>query len=422
MEPNKSDSIWKALISRRMLSVLWLGISSGLPLLLIGSTFKAWMKESNVDLTTIGLFASVMTPYSLKFLWSPLIDRYALQFLDRRRSWIFIMQVCLSAMFFAISLHDPLADQGVVVMLAVVTAVFAATQDIAIDAYRREVLDSSELGLGSSMAINGYRIGMLIAGAGALALADQVGWNRTYQFMAGCMVLCTVFTIFAPKISGGITAPRTLKDAVILPFVDYFKRKGAIEILIFIFLYKVGDQMASDMLTPFYLSVGFTKTEIAVISKGFGFWATILGGFVGGMALVRYNLVKCLWVFGIFQALTTACFSWLALKGNDNAALSLAVFLENFASGMGTSAFSAFMAGLCNRQFTATQYALLSSFMGVPRALLGSSSGFVADRLGWFSYFIFCTVVAVPGLIMLFRAKSWLLEPDVKPESSPIDV
>jgi PAT family beta-lactamase induction signal transducer AmpG len=416
------SSILSAFTSRRMLSVFMLGFSSGLPFLLIGSTLKAWLKDLNVDLTTIGLFALVGTPYSLKFLWSPFLDRYTLPFLDRRRGWILAMQVALAICMLALSTLQPDQNYSALVAITCAVAFFSATQDIAIDAYRREVLRPEELGLGSSMAVNGYRIGMLLAGAGALTIADQWDWASSYRVMAFAMLSCLVFTLIAPSAEISVQAPKTLKEAVIEPFLEYFKRSGAIEVLIFILLFKVGDQMASDMFTPFYLEIGFTKTEVGLVSKGFGVWASIVGGVAGGILLIRYPLIKCLWLFGALQALSTLGFSWLASVGNNVSGLAGVVFFENLTSGMGTAAFIAFMAGVCNTKFTATQYALLSSFMGVPRIFFGSASGYLAKNMGWSTYFVFCALIAIPGMLMLFRARKWSQPEGQSNEvSTPVD-
>lgn len=404
--------ILRSFFSRRMLCVFLLGFSSGLPLLLIGATFKAWMTELGLSLSTVGAFALVQLPYSIKFLWAPLLDRYRPAFLDRRRGWILICQLGLAVALLALAQSDPAVHLGASALICLVIAFLSATQDIAIDAYRREILREEEQGLGASMGVNGYRIGMLVAGAGALAMAQFLSWEAAYRFMAvgvGVSILATLWAPSAPEI---LSAPRTLRQAVTLPFVEFLKRPAAWEILLFILLFKIGDQMASDMINPFYIKMGYEKVQIAAISKVFGLWATIAGGVLGGVFLLRFNLFRCLWVFGILQAVSTLGFSWLAsLPSPSLSGLAVIVSFENLSSGLGTAAYVAFMASLTDKRFTATQYALLSSLMSVPRSVLGSTSGVFAEHLGWVAYFAFCAAIALPGLLMLARSSRWTRPP-----------
>ena len=397
----------KVFFSRRMFSVFLLGIYSGLPLLLIGSTLKAWMKEANVDLTLIGIYALTGVPYTLKFLWAPFMDRYVPPILGRRRGWIVICQIFLAAGFVAMGFVRPDIDTWTLAALAFFIAFFSASQDIVIDAYRREVLADAELGLGSSLAVNGYRVGMLVAGALALALADHISWSWVYIAMGGIMLSGLIVTVFSPEPSERILPPRNLTEAVVQPFLEYFKRPRAIEVLVFILLFKIGDSMASDMFTPFYLDVGYTKTEIAAIAKLFGFWATIGGGLLGGVIIVKIGVQRALWLFGILQTISTSGFILLARLGKDLPALTEIVVVENVCTAMATTAYIGFMASLCNKRFTATQYALLSSLTGVPRVILGSSSGYLAKSLGWEYYFLFCALLHIPGLLMLLRQSEW---------------
>ncbi len=406
------SKILKALLNRRMLCVFLYGISSGLPLLLIGGTLKAWMKDQNVDLTLIGIFALTGLPYTLKFLWAPFMDRYVPGFLGRRRGWIAICQVGLAIGLAVISTINPAEQPGVLAFLCFILAFFGASQDIVIDAYRREILDDSELGLGSSMGVNGYRIGMLIAGALALVLSDHMTWGQVYLAMSAIMVVAIGINFIAlePPTATALP-PKSLRDAVVLPFADFIQRAHGFEILLFILLFKIGDSMASDMFTPFYLDVGYSKTEIGVIGKLFGFWGGLGGAFVGGLAMVRLGVIKSLWVFGIFQMVSTAGFYFLALIPPNLQALTAVVTVENICTGMATTAYVAFMASLCNKRFTATQYALLSSLMGVPRVIFGSSSGYLAKNMGWPGYFLFCVALHLPGLLMLLRHRLWMQRP-----------
>ncbi len=397
----------RSIFSGKMLSVLILGFSSGLPLLLIGGTLKLWMKDQGVDLTIIGIFSLVGLPYTLKFLWAPVMDRYVPPFLGRRRGWILTCQAALILGLCALAMTDPARSPWWVALVAFLIAFFSASQDIAIDAYRRDLLEDEELGLGSSLAVNGYRVGMLVAGALAATLADQIPWRQVYLLMAGAMGMGVATTLLSPNPEKDAAPPETLLDAVAQPFLDYFQREGAWVILAFILLYKIGDSMASEMLNPFYLDIGFTKTEIGAVAKLFGFWATIAGGLAGGVLILKLGIYRALWVFGALQAVSTFFFAVLARTGDQIPALAAVVAFENLSGGMGTAAYVAYMASLCNRRFTATQYALLSSLMGVPRVIMGASTGYLAKHLGWESFFLVCTFLAIPGMLLLFRVAPW---------------
>lgn len=393
-----------AALSGRMLVALLMGFASGLPLLLTGSVLQAWLKDGGVDLARIGLFALIGLPYTLKFLWSPLFDRYTPPWLGRRRGWLVLMQFSTAAALFLLSAAQPAPDALWPVMIAgLLVSLFSASQDIVIDAYRRESMAESELGLGSALYVNGYRLGMLLAGGGGLILADWLSFEIMYRIMAACMTACVVVTLLAPEPLLPEGRPRTLYDAVVLPFRDYFSRQGAWLILAFILLYKLGDTMASAMTTPFYLDLGYSKTEIGTVVKLFGFWATIAGGTLGGIWILRAGLRRALWVFGFGQMLSTLGFVVLAYFPLNVGALATVVAVENLTAGMGTAAFVGFMAALTDRRFTATQYALLSSLMGVPRVLLSAPTGWFAQALGWPGFFLLCVVIAVPGLMLLRR-------------------
>lgn len=391
----------RAAFSGRMLIALLMGFSSGLPLLLTGSVLQAWLKDGGIDLTRIGLFALVGLPYTLKFLWSPLFDRYALP-LGRRRGWMALMQLSVAGALLLLSMTQPAADHLWLVMLAgLLVTFFAASQDIVIDAYRRESMAESELGLGSALYVNGYRLGMLLAGGGGLILADWMSFEAMYRLMGVIMAACVTVTLLAPEPPLPEGRPRNLREAVVLPFRDYFSRDGAWLILAFILLYKLGDTMASAMTTPFYLDLGYSKTEIGTVVKLFGFWATLAGGTLGGLWILRAGMHRALWLFGFGQMISTLGFVVLAQLPPSEVALAAVVAIENLTAGMGTAAFVGFMAALTDRRFTATQYALLSSLMGVPRVLLSAPTGWLAQTLGWSGFFLLCVLIAIPGLLML---------------------
>ena len=399
-----------------MLVLFLMGFSSGIPLLLIGSTLRAWMTEEKVDLTVIGIFSLVGLPYALKFLWAPLMDRYVPPFLGRRRGWLLITQIALMAAISVLGFSSPAQRPWTVAALAFLVAFFSASQDIVVDAYRREVLKDEELGLGSSLGINGYRIALLTSGALALFLADHFPWKVVYLLMAGLILVGIVTTLSASEPRRNITPPGSLKEALVEPFLDYFKRKEALGILAFVLLYKIGDQMASDMATPFYLKIGFTKTEIAAIAKTFGLGATISGALLGGILMLRLEINRSLWIFGFLQMVSTFCFSLLAQAGPSKPMLAGVIAFENLSGGMGTTAYAAFMASLCNVRFTATQYALLSSLIGIPRVFASAPTGYLAKHLGWSQFFIVCGLAALPGLLLLSRFAPWKKkEPSVAP-------
>lgn len=406
VEP-RNGRILGQIFSWRMLVAFLMGFACGVPLLLTGSVLQAWMTEEGVDLSTIGLFALVGLPYTLKFLWAPLVDRFTLPFLGRRRGWLLIVQLALMAALVWLGYSNPANNPWLLAGVALLVTFFSASQDIVVDAYRREELADEELGLGSSLYVNGYRVGMLLAGGGGLILADFISFREVYLLMALSLSVGLVTTLLArePLVAEG--TPRTLLDAVVKPFVDYFHRPEAWMILLFILLYKVGDTMAAAMTTPFYLEMGFSKSEIGAVVKLFGFWATIIGGLLGGVMMLRLGINRSLWVFGVLQALSTAGFAILVLVGHELAWLAAVIAFENLSGGMGTAAYVAFMASLTNKQFTATQYALLSSLMGIPRVLAAAPTGYMVELMGWGSFFIGCALVALPGLLLLQRFAPW---------------
>lgn len=384
-----------------MLSMILLGYASGLPLLLIGSTLQAWMTDEGVDLAAIGMVSLIGMPYVIKFLWAPVLDRYKLPFLSRRKGWMVLFQILLVLCIFGLSLTDPKSDIYLTCTWAFFIALFSASQDVVVDAYRREILPDEELGLGSSLYVTGYRLAMLVSGALALIIADKVPWKDVYMWLAVFMAPAIAFTLVAPAESKHIPIPSNLKEAIVGPLVDFFSRRGAWIMLLFILLYKVGDSMASNMTTPFILAAGYSKTDIGTVAKTFGMIATITGGIFGGTLMLRMNMKVSLIFFGILQAISTLGFSFLTYLPVSFTSLASVIAFENLASGMGTAAYAAYMASLTNKQFTATQYALLTALMGIPRVILASPTGWMAEVMGWEMFFVFCTVVAIPGMLLL---------------------
>ncbi|MEO5365492.1 MAG: AmpG family muropeptide MFS transporter [Magnetococcus sp. WYHC-3] len=398
---------------RRMGIILLLGFSSGLPLALTFGTLSLWLAEAGVDKATIGLFAMAGLPYTVKFLWAPLVDRMPLPWLSRhlgrRRAWGLASQGGLILCILALGQADPRTDPAATALWALLTAWFSATQDIVIDAYRVEILDSDSYGAGAAMGVLGYRLGMLASGAGALYLAAAWGWQAAYEVMAllagvGLMTLLLAREPPLPHGSlpqGGQGIRAWLREAVWRPLAEFLSRRGAVAILGFILLYKMGDALAGVMSNPFYADLGFSKTEIAEVSKLFGMGATLLGSVLGGVVVKRLGVQGALLLCGVLQLASNLVFMVQAQVGRDIVLLMVTIGFENLAGGMGSAAFVAYLSGLCHVAYTATQYALLSSLMSFGRTLLSSSGGWLAEHLGWTPFFLLTALAALPGLLLL---------------------
>ena len=403
-------AILKTIFSRRMLVAFIMGFVGGLPLLLTASLLQAWMTKAGVDLTVIGLMALVGLPYTLKFLWAPLMDRFTLPLFGRRRGWLLLSQVLLIVSIMALGQTDPGRTPWLVALAAIAVAFWSASQDVVIDAYRREDLADNELGLGSSLYVCGYRIGMALASGGGFILADYLPFSMVYLIMALCLLPGLLTTLLTPEPATPSGTPGTLVEAVVDPFREYFQRSGALWMLAFILLYKIGDTMAGAMTTPFYLELGFSMTQIGAIVKGFGLGAIIAGGLIGGVIMLRLGINRSLWVFGTLQAVSTAGFALLSHLGASLIGLTAVIAFENLTTGMGTSAYAAFMASITHRKFTATQYALLTSLMGIPRVVASAGTGYMAKSMGWSPFFLFCTFIALPGMLLLLKFAPWRTE------------
>ncbi|MFC1824310.1 AmpG family muropeptide MFS transporter [Thermodesulfobacteriota bacterium] len=400
---------------RRLIIIFLMGFASGLPFLLTAATLSIWLTEAGISLTAIGLFALVGTPYNLKFLWAPLIDRVPLpllsRLLGRRRGWMVLIQMGLMASIMALGLSDPRSAPGITALLALAVAFFSASQDIVIDAYRIEILDDDQQGAGAAMTQAGYRFGLLASGAGALYLASSLDWSIVYGIMAGLILVGFITALLAPIPKQDHPGPATVQDGegwlrtvVVAPFVEFFQRNNisvALLILAFILLYKFGDAFAGVMANPFYIKIGFTKVQIANVSKVFGVFATLLGVFAGGLAVKRYGVLMSLLYCGILQMLSNLMFAAQAVIGPDVRFLILTIGIENLSGGMGSAAFVAYLSLLCNRAHTGTQYALFTSFMAFGRTWLSASSGWIADQTDWATFFVISTFVALPGLLLL---------------------
>ncbi|RKG89667.1 AmpG family muropeptide MFS transporter [Corallococcus terminator] len=395
-----NPSLLTVLKSRRIWLLMAVGFASGLPLWLTGVTLSAWMKNEGVNLKTIGIFSLVALPYTFKVLWAPLMDRYTLPFLGRRRGWMLLTQVLLMGAIAAMGLVNPKDSPIAMACLAVVVTFLSASQDIVADAWRTDILTLEERGLGNSMYVTGYRMGMLVAGGLAFILSDQLGWSRTYYVMGLLMSVGVVATLIAPE-PQSVRPPRNLLDAVVKPFVDYFRREYALGVLAFLVLYKLGDAIAASMVTPFYIELGFSNTEIGALSKTLGMLATIGGGLLGGVLMVKLSMRRALFIFGAAQGLTNLAFLALALVGKNDLMLAGAIAVDNVCTGLGVTAFAAFVMSLCHKSFSATQYALLSTMGTIANRLIGSVSGYLATWMGWPTFFAFTAAAAIPALVLL---------------------
>ncbi|MEM8663619.1 MAG: AmpG family muropeptide MFS transporter [Pseudomonadota bacterium] len=398
-------------LTRRQLVIFLMGFSSGLPLLLGFATLSFWLREAGVSLAAIGGLLTVGTPYSLKFLWAPILDHVRLpgvtRWLGLRRGWLLIIQLCLIGAIVFVGQTDPTQSLGVLALAALLMAFLSASQDIVIDAYRIEILDDHEQGAGAAMTQAGYRIGMLVSGAGALALADFISWAAVYAIMAAFVLVGIAATLIAKEPENRRPPPPKkplafLRHAALDPLVDFTRRDGWILILAFVLLYRYGDAVAGAMANPFYVDLGFTGVEIASVTKVFGVLMVMAGVFAGGLLVAKVGIVWALAFGGVAQAVTNLTFAWLALQGHDVGALTAAVGIDSFAGGLGSAAFVAYLSALCNVAFTATQYALLTSLMAFSRTALAAVSGFFAEALGWPGFFVATTLLAAPALIILY--------------------
>ncbi|ABF91794.1 major facilitator family transporter [Myxococcus xanthus DK 1622] len=412
-------SILEVLKSPRIWLLVAVGFASGLPLWLTGVTLSAWMKDEGVNLKTIGVFGLVSMPYTFKVLWAPLMDRYTLPFLGRRRGWMLVTQVLLMGAIAAMGLVNPKDAPVTMAAMAVLVTFLSASQDIVADAWRTDILTVEERGLGNSTYITGYRLGMLTAGALALTLSDIAGWSQTYFIMGLLMAVGVVATLLAPEPQGS-KPPRNLTDAVVKPFVEYFTRKGAVAVILFLVLYKLGDAIAAGMVTPFYKELGFSNTEIGALSKGLGMVSTIAGGLLAGVLMVKLGTRRSLFVFGAAQALTNLMFMGLALVGKNDLMLAATITVDNLCGGLAVTAFAAYLMSLCHKSFSATQYALLSALGTVANRLISASSGYLAEWLGWPTFFAGTVLLAVPALVLLaFLPENAATPSDEPPETAP---
>ncbi|MCD6045048.1 MAG: muropeptide transporter [Gammaproteobacteria bacterium] len=387
-------------------SVVLLGISSGLPIALCSSTLQAWFTEENLGIILLGFINIIGLPYVLKWLWAPLLDRLTLYSLGRRKSWIVTMQLALIVVLWTMSYLHPAQNPGLLMGLGAILAFFSSTQDIAVDAYRTEILSPKDRGLGAALNVTGYRFALLIAGAMALLLADRIGWGYTYKIMALILFACSMLTFFTPE-PKMLKQPTTLRDAFVGPIQDFLKRSNALWLIAVIVFYKLGEAYALSLTTPFLLrGLHFTLSEVALLNKVVGLSAIIIGGIVGGLWMMRLGLFYSLLTFGILAALSNILFVVMAIVGKNMILAGFCIFAENFCGGMSSAAFVAFLMSLCNPKFTAMQYASLSAIATVGRVLVGSTSGVLVQHLGWADFYWVSTIICIPGLYMLWRSQN----------------
>ena len=410
--PASPKETWRtALFNRRMLICVFIGFSAGLPLYLLINLLPAWLRSEGVDLKAIGLFALIQLPYTWKFLWSPLMDRFGLPVLGRRRGWMLATQVLLLVAIPAFGLLHPKLDIWAIAYLSAAVAFFSASQDIVLDAYRREILPDAELGLGNAVYVNAYRISSLIPGSLALILSDLLPWSSVFLVTALFMLPGIAMTLLArePDLAQG--TPKTLREAVVEPFREFIARSGwqnALFVLLFIFLYKLGDSMATALATPFYLDMGFSRTDIGIIAKNAGLWASVIGGMLGGLWMVKIGINRGLWLFGAVQLFSILGFALLAwVHQPDRLLLAFVIAFEALGVGLGTAAFVAFIARATDPRYTATQFALFTSLAAVPRTVVNASTGWIVAETGWLNFFLLCTLLALPGMALLLRVAPW---------------
>lgn len=374
---------------------------------MVTGTLQAWLATEKIDITTIGWFTLVGLPYTWKFLWSPLFDRFVSPFLGPRRGWIFLLQLMLIAGLTLMGTIDPSSQIQILALAALAVAFLSASQDIAIDAYRAEVLRPEERGPGAGFTSLGGRLALLLAGAGSLIMADHLPWKWVYLIIASGLLLGMLGSLFGPEPEKFIQHPTRLKEAALHPFVEFFKRKESIAMLFFVILYKIGDAFSVALATPFFLETGFTKTQIGIAFKGVGMGATIIGALTGGAIIARIGLNRSLWIFGILQALSNFGFILLSSVGAHFGLLLGVIGIDNIFGGMGGAAFLAFLISVCNVRYTATQYALLSSVMALARTFVGPPAGYIVKAFGWPVFFFISIALAIPGLMLLKRFAPW---------------
>jgi PAT family beta-lactamase induction signal transducer AmpG len=414
LDRTRRETFREAILNRRMLICVFTGFTSGLPLYVLFQLVPGWLRVEGVGLAEIGFFALVQFPYAWKFLWSPFMDRFTLPFLGHRRGWMLLTQGFLLISIGLLGFTKPDLNLWAVAYLSAAVAFFSASQDIVLDAYRRELLPDVELGLGNSIHVQAYRFSGLVPGALGLILADHFEWQIVFVIIAMFMLIGIVLTLVIDEAIENPTPPQSMRDAVFDPFRDFIGRSGlkpALLVLAFLFLYKLGDNLATALQTPFFVDVGFTLTEIGAIAKSAGLIAAIVGGMAGGLIMVKLPINRALWLFGVVQITSIFGFALLSTLGANPWMLGVVVAFEYLGVGLGSAALIAFMARTTNPAFAATQLALFTALASVPRVFANAVTGVIVEAIGWTSFFLFCAACAVPGMLLLFKVAPWNEDP-----------
>ncbi len=409
-------SVIAQLFTRRMLICVFTGFASGLPLYLLLNLVPAWLRTEQVDLKVIGAFALIQFPYTWKFLWSPLLDRYVVPVLGRRRGWMLLTQTALLLVIASLGGFSPQDDLSIIVLLATLLAFLSATQDIVLDAYRRELLLDNELGLGNAVHVNAYRIAGLVPGSLSLILADHLPWDTVFLVTALFMLPGMAMTLLVRE-PVAANAPKTLRAAVVEPFREFIGRQGwqgALLILAFLFFYKLGDSLCTALATPFYLDMGFSKSQIGLVAKNAGLWPAVIGALLGGIWMLKLGINRALWLFGVVQVVSIFGFYWLAVQGTHAeitalhlTQLAFVIGLEALGVGLGTAAFVAYIAHTTHPAYTATQFALFTSLAAMPRTFVNATAGWLVEQMGWSGFFLLCAALALPGMLLLLKVAPW---------------
>ncbi|NNM51574.1 MAG: AmpG family muropeptide MFS transporter [Pseudomonadales bacterium] len=397
------------LFSRRMLICVISGFSSGLPLFMFVYLLPAWLRSAGLNLTSIGLTSLLMMPYALKVLWAPWVDRWSITSLGRRRSWILCCLLGLIVAFIGLGWTPP-HDLGTVSAWSLLISLLSASQDTALDALRREILPDNELGLGSSLHVNAYKIAGLVPGSLALVLSDIIAWPWVFMICSLFLLPGIAMSLLMREPASSNSAPHSLREAIIFPFKDFLERHGeqqTLLILLLVMTYKLGDGLATTLATPFYLDMGFSRSTLGLVAKQAGLIASVTGGLVGGFGMLRLGIVRALWIYGILQASSILGFWWLSLSHHGVFALAGVIAGEAFGVGLGTTALVAYMAQQTSMRYTATQFALLTSMAALPRSLINASSGWLVEHLGWSHFYLLCLLLSIPGLFLLLSVLHW---------------
>ncbi len=411
MNPDpREGTLRSAILNRRVFICVITGIVSGMPLYILIQMIPAWLRDDGVSLVDIGLLSLVQIPYAWKFMWAPLLDRWAPPFLGRRRGWILVFQVGLLVIVGTMGAIDPSGPKYLVAGFALAIALFSASQDIVIDAYRRELLPEEELGIGNAVHVQAYRISSLVPGSLSLILADFMAWSVVFWITAAFMLVGILLSLWVQEPETEVRESNGLWDILSSPFIEYLNRRkwsGLLMILSFMVLYKLGDNMATALATPFYQDMGFSLAEIGTVAKHAALWPAIIGGLLGGVVMIRLGINRALWIFGVVQMLSILGFAVLASHGHNLWLLAAVISFEYLGVGLGTAAFTAFIARETSRTFAAAQFALFTALASLPRTVASASTGFLVESLGWVDFFLLCTCLAIPGMLLLAKVAPW---------------